>query len=584
MNRRRWLALLAVVLLCAMYLSRIHGFVLQDPDEGRYAEIPREMLESGDWVTPRLFYVKYFEKPPLLYWLTALSFQIFGLNEGAARLVPALSGIATVVLTFFFGLRLCGRRAAWIAAGVLATMPLFFALSQALLIDMLLTACTTATLAGIYAAHLAENKRLWALGVAFAAALGMLAKGLIALVIPGVVALGFLLAQRDVATIRALLHWQPLLLFLAVAAPWFVLVQIRNPEFFGFFFVREHFERFFASAPGKVGHPEGPFYYVPVLLFGPAPWTLVAAVLASSARGRQAFAAIPRDARLLLLLWSGFVFGFFTLSTSKLASYVLPAFPALALLAGAWIDRALADETLARTLVRALRATFLGLGGALAALALFAWPLFTRIAGWIDQAPALVAIVAGAMSLVALALLATGAASRLLSLEDRGRPTAALAVLTCGLALALVGAVGGRAVTKTSHALATAIQPLREPGDLLVSYKRLMQSLGFYTRQRIVQFGAYHEIAFGARIAPDHDAYFWDDFELLQKEWSSGRRVFIATEEKHIPFLAEALEPAPRLLVQDQRRVVLVNFPAAGSEVVQTAGAERPAEPAAPGG
>ena len=163
MSRQRAFALIAVALLLAMYLSRIGGFVLQDPDEGRYAEIPREMIESGDWVTPKLFYVKYFEKPPLLYWLTAISFETFGVSEGSARLVPALSGLASIFLTFLLGVRLCGRRAAWIGSGMLATMPLFFALSQAILIDMLLTACMTATMLGVYAAHTAEDKRRWAL-------------------------------------------------------------------------------------------------------------------------------------------------------------------------------------------------------------------------------------------------------------------------------------------------------------------------------------------------------------------------------------------------------------------------------------
>ncbi|MEW6272219.1 MAG: glycosyltransferase family 39 protein, partial [Thermodesulfobacteriota bacterium] len=422
MSRRRALALLALALLCTMYLARIGGFVLQDPDEGRYAEIPREMLETGDWVTPRLFYVKYFEKPPLLYWLTALSFRAFGLTEWAARLVPALSGIVTVVLTFFLGARLAGTRAAWIGAGVLTTMPLFFALSQALLIDMLLTACMTATMLGVAAAHVADDKRGWALLVAFTAALGVLAKGLVALALPGAIALAFLLATRDFATIRALLGWPAVLLFLVVAVPWFVVVSLRNPEFFEFFFVREHLQRFLASAPGKVGHREGPFYYVPVMLLGPAPWTLVAGVLAATAAGRRAFLAIPREVRLLLLLWAGIVVGFFTLSTSKLATYVLPALPPLAILAGAWIDRALEEHALSQRVIGVLRGMLLGLGGTLALLALVAWPLYERIAGWTHSEASDVLLIAGVVSWTALALLAAGVASHLLRLERRGRP------------------------------------------------------------------------------------------------------------------------------------------------------------------
>lgn len=574
MNRRRAWALLAVVLLLAMYLSRIGGFVLQDPDEGRYAEIPREMIETGDWVTPKLFYVKYFEKPPLLYWLTALSFSAFGLTEWAARLVPALSGLATIFLTFLLGVRLAGRRAAWLACGMLATMPLFFALSQALLIDVLLTACMTATMLGVYAAHSAEDKRGWAILVAVATALGVLAKGLVALVLPGAIALAFLLWRRDFVTMRALLHWQALLAFLVVAVPWFVLVSRRNPEFLEFFFVREHFQRFAGATTGKirVGHPEGPFYYIPVVMFGPAPWTLLVPLLASLAAGRRAFAAIPADARLFPLLWFGIVFGFFSAATSKLGSYLVPAMPALALLLGAWLDRALEEESLGTAVVRVIRGLLVALGSLFTLAALLAWPLHPRIAQWLHVDTADVIMIAGTVSSVALVLLGSSLVSRWLRFEERGRPAEAVAVLVGALALVLTFAIDGRAVTKTGRALAEAIAPLRQDGDLLISYKRLMQSLGFYTRQRIVQFDAYHEIEAGALIAPDHDDWFWKDVGRLEREWASGRRVFLATDRKHVEELGKLLVPAPRLLVQDHKRVVLVNFPAAAPGSVEAAG------------
>src|SRR5690606_9553216 len=100
---RRLLPRIGLALLCGFYLGAVGGHPLQDPDEGRYAEIPREMIESGDWVTPRLNYVAYFEKPPLVYWLVALSFELFGMSEGAARAVPAAAGILTVVVAFVLG-------------------------------------------------------------------------------------------------------------------------------------------------------------------------------------------------------------------------------------------------------------------------------------------------------------------------------------------------------------------------------------------------------------------------------------------------------------------------------------------------
>src|SRR5262245_10912358 len=150
---RRVLSAALFVLLAILYLGRLGGFPLQDPDEGRYAEIPREMLEQGDWITPRLNYVEYFEKPPLFYWLVAIAFRTFGTSEGAARLVPALSGLACIGVTYALGRRLFGRRAALVAAATLATAPLFFLFSQTLIIDMLLTLMLTTCLAASWEAR-----------------------------------------------------------------------------------------------------------------------------------------------------------------------------------------------------------------------------------------------------------------------------------------------------------------------------------------------------------------------------------------------------------------------------------------------
>src|SRR5262249_48713815 len=278
---RRWrrVAWVGLVIVAAMCLSRLAGFGLADPDEGRYAEIPREMLELGDWINPHLAYVDYFEKPPLLYWLVGLSFRAFGTSEWAARLVPACAGILGIVLTHALGVRLLGRRAAVLAAAILITSPLYFALSQVLVIDMVLTACMTASLLALHEVRVATDKRFWAIAAAVCTALGVLAKGPAALLIPGVTALAFQLCRRDGTSLRAVLTPWPIVAFVAIATPWFVAVSLLHPDFPYFYLVHENIGRLWSFA-GQ--HPEPLLYYVPILLGGFFPWTILAALLAGT--------------------------------------------------------------------------------------------------------------------------------------------------------------------------------------------------------------------------------------------------------------------------------------------------------------
>jgi len=567
LTRERLLPLLGLLLLAALYLGEIGGYPLQDPDEGRYAEIPREMLETGDWVTPKLNYVVYFEKPPLFYWAVALAFEAFGMTEGAARVVPAAAGIATIVLVWWLGVPLFGRRAALIGAGVLATMPIFFVLSQALTMDSLLTAFMTATMVSFYAAHAASSdvaKRRWAVAVSVAAALGVLTKGPVALALPGLIALAFLLLNRDWATLRALVRPLPILAFLLITVPWFVLVARANPDFLSYFFVREHFERFTA----EVGHPEGPFFYIPVLLAGPLPWSVVAIALALTREGRAAFAEIPRAPRTFLLLWGGITIAFFTVASSKLATYILPALPPLALVAGAWLERVLARETLSSVVTRVLGFVLLGLGVVGVVAAALAWLLEDTFAeafkagtddvGWI----ALAAARAGTALAVGGFLVAYSRYGQGLAMPAR----LSAVILTIGLAV--YGALPARGVVKTSRALADEVNAARQPGDLVVLYRKLWQGLPFYTRGRVHMIKNYDEVWHGVEISPERDRYYWKDLSPLASEWSSGRRVFLLTNDDLVPDLAAGIDAEPRVVARDRRRVLVVNFPetAAGAE------------------
>ncbi|MBI3068262.1 MAG: glycosyltransferase family 39 protein, partial [Betaproteobacteria bacterium] len=242
-----WL-LLAVTLI---WFSNLEYRKLVRPDEGRYAEIPREMAVSGDWLTPRLNGIKYFEKPPLQYWATAAAYTMFGEHHWTARLWPALTGWLGLLLVFFAGRRLFGNVAGFYSAVVLAGSPLYALVAHVNTLDMgvtfFMTAVLLAFLLAQHAAATPRENRTWMHVAWAAAALAVLSKGLIGVVLPAAALVVYSLVQRDFALWKRLHLASGVALFLLIAAPWFVAVSIANPEFPRFFFVHEHFERFLTT-------------------------------------------------------------------------------------------------------------------------------------------------------------------------------------------------------------------------------------------------------------------------------------------------------------------------------------------------
>ncbi|PRF74641.1 4-amino-4-deoxy-L-arabinose transferase [Burkholderia multivorans] len=313
-------------------------------DEGRYAEMAREMFVTGDWITPRYNGYKYFEKPPLQTWLNALTFAWFGIGEWQARLYTALASFAGVLLVGFTGARLFNPLSGFLAAVVLASSPYwnlmghFNALDMGLAFWMALSLCALllAQRPGLRPA--AVRGWMWLCWAAMAFA--VLSKGLVGVILPGAVLVLYTLVARDWALWKRLYLVSGLVIFFAIAAPWFVLVQQRNPEFFNFFFIVQQFRRYLTPEQNR----PGPFYYfVPVLLVGFLPWLSVAwqSVRHALRMPRQPNGFSPM---LVLLIWSAFIFLFFSASHSKLISYVLPVAPALALIIGAYLPLLGADR------------------------------------------------------------------------------------------------------------------------------------------------------------------------------------------------------------------------------------------------
>ena len=332
----------ALCLLSIMFAVSWFGTLelrgLFNPDEGRYAEIPREMTVTGDWITPRLNDLKYFEKPPLQYWLTAASFVAFGDDEWSARLPSALLGFLSVLMTAFTAQRLWGRDGAISTGVVLGSSWGFFLTGQYLTLDMTLSAFLTMGLSAFLLAQRPDAsqkcRRRWMWVAWTACALATLSKGLIGVVLPALALLTYSVVARDIRVWQRLEILRGSLLLVALTLPWFALVQHRNPEFFQFFFVQEHFQRFTTPQHSR---PGAWWYYMPILLIGAMPWLpgVLSNVVDRSSRA-ETTASSTRVFRpdLFCAAWMLAIVLFFSASHSKLPAYVIPVFPALALLVG----------------------------------------------------------------------------------------------------------------------------------------------------------------------------------------------------------------------------------------------------------
>ena len=308
------------VLALVAFFFHLGSYGLWEPDEARYAEIAREMLASGNFLVPHLNYVPYIEKPPLLYWMTSLAFHFLGTNEFAARLVPALSALVGVIVTYWFGRRAFDHRRGLLAAAILITSPMYAVMAQVLITDMLLTVLLTVAFFSLFL-QWREGGRWW-IAIYPAAALAVLTKGPVGVILPGLAGLLFLWRQGALRAGLGKFHVVAgALIVAAVALPWFAAIAIRQPGFIDFYFIREHFRRVFVAT---YSHDEPFYFYLPVLLVGLLPWSICLPLLLSDAtRG---------PARSFCAIVAGIVVALFSAANAKLIPYVLPAVPPMAML------------------------------------------------------------------------------------------------------------------------------------------------------------------------------------------------------------------------------------------------------------
>jgi len=520
------------------FLGRIP---LIDPDEGRYAEIPREMLERGDFITPLLNYVKFFDKPPLHYWLSALSFTIFGQNEFAARFTGAAMGLLTVLLTYHVGRRLFGRREGLLAALILGTSTGFLVQARINITDMTLTCTLSAALAFfILAAREGESRKglYYHLFYLFAA-LAMLAKGLIGIVFPGAVIFLYLLFTRRWQLLKEMRLATGIPLFLLVCAPWFILVSMRNPEFAGFFFIREHFDRFTTTVHH---HKKGFWFYVPVLLGTMLPWSFfIPAAVAGVWRERH---APEGNARLYLLIWAAFIFLFFSISDSQLVTYILPVFPPLALLMGLSYGRT------ADLFSRLLKCEGYAIAGVLTigGIGVICYPHFASRPG--------ISAIGGAI--IGSIFLFEG----IITFRNTFRGSLLLlftGLLICSYIIGIAAPhllLTGVAEKKSLRDLGLLVKEKAGKGAVVASFG-LQQGLSFYAERRVVVVGNPGETEFGSRQG-DHSAWFLD-LQRFTRVWDSSTPVFTLLSEGELKQLQGVVQTTPLIVARKGKKILITN-------------------------
>ncbi|MCC6192904.1 MAG: glycosyltransferase family 39 protein, partial [Burkholderiales bacterium] len=497
--------------------------------------------------TPRLNGVPYIEKPPLQYWATAAVFAAAGEDEWTARLAPAVAGFLAIVAVLLTVRRLFSRRAGWMAAAMLASSAGYFGASQFVTLDMTLTAFMTGALCAFLVAQDhrtgASARRRYMLAAWGMCALAVLTKGAVGLALPALAIAAYVAVTRDLALLRRLHAVPGAALFAGIAVPWFVLVELRNPGFAQFFFVHEHLQRFTQPVHRRIGPW---WYFVPIATAFLLPW-LPAIVAALPGRASRPPAG-GFDARKFAWSWAAAIFVFFSLSSSKLPAYILPAMGAVAVAACVPVARRF-DATLR------IVACTLVLGGIATVIA------FAPATGLIRIAEVREEVRRGAVWIYAAALvLGVGGIVTLLLLRWRHRLRALAAVVLAGMLAAQVAAglaldidqyfsaegmierIGGGEVRRPFH-----------PDVPFYSVDTFDHTVPFYLDRTVTLVRDQDELAWGLGANPSLFVPTIDEFEARWR--AAGQAYAIMRHETHEE-LARAGLPM-RVVDRDVRRVVV---------------------------
>lgn len=485
-NRAVFSALLAAA-LCPYFID-LDGSAIWDANEAFYVETPREMMERGDYVYPTFNYEPRVNKPVLSYWIVAGFYHVLGISPGVQRIPIAIGGLVLVAVAFLLARAAAppgvASMAAWWAALGLAVSPRLLMFSRRIFIDIYIAMFMALTLLFFaLAERFPARRRLFLLLMYVSVGLGVLTKGPVAVVLPGLVFAIYLVVHRELGRVRDMMLPAGAAVVLAIVVPWYAaLYQRAGWAPIVQFVIGENFDRY-AHGVGVNADHRGVFWYLPVVFSDAFPWSFLLVPAATMwLRDRRAGDPADAGARIRTLLWSWIlaIVGFFSLSAGKQDLYIFPIVPAVAALAGIAIARVVSRPPGAAGLTGA-RPAVGGIGVVLLVIGAGFFALF--------HGPYAVYVLDGSAAIGVLAV-AGGVVTILLAARDRVAPAllVAAAALVAAMWVFVIRVLPSFEAYKPVPALAATLEKRAQPGDLIVTYNVALPSLVYYLRRHVDVF------------------------------------------------------------------------------------------------
>lgn len=526
-----------------LYLAHLGAYHLMDPDEGRYNQIPREMILSGDFITPHLNGVEYFEKPAFQYWFTAIMMKIFGFSEFTGRILPALSGIGCVALAGFLGTMMHSRKVGLLASAILATSCLNLVVASINILDMALTLFMTSCMVFFYAFERTEKKK-WLIAFYIAMGFGVLTKGLVAIILPFGILFWYVIFTKRPRLFLKLFYLPGILAFLIVTVPWFYLVCQANHDFFYFFFIREHFLRFTTKMHDRF---QPWWFFMPFVIIGMLPWTGFLVSLFSK-RGviRQTTSERNRFDIIYLLLWFFIIFIFYSISDSKLVPYIMPCWMPLAILIAASIKRfEVTNSWLSHSF---FINSFLSLAFVFALVGYVLSSNYLTIDEFIAEGGLLTASL----------FIGTIASIFVWLKTKRFRCTVSvLCIMGFFFGLGLHDVQEQVHNNQSAYYVSQKINELQPQDALIVNYGDFYHGVPYYTNQRVALADFKGELEFGS-THPSGAGWFFNGNEL-NNLWNSPKRIIIVVKDRYKDKCLNVLTSPAKQVFTEGAYTILIN-------------------------